>query len=80
MKWFIFFILGLLAISASRADSVFSYKIGDLVRVRMGESVVCRGYVAEAVATQLNRYRISPIICRGMKYYNVWVNEDVISK
>jgi len=80
MKWFILFLIGLFTATAIKAENEFLYKIGDLVRVRIGETTVCRGYVAEAIATQLNRYRISPIICRGMKYYNVWVNEDVISK
>lgn len=68
------------AASASFNYDAFRYSLGELVYVKIGDSTVCRGYVAEAVATEINRYRISPIICRGMEYYNVWVNENDISK
>lgn len=53
----------------------FKFQLGDLVYVRVNQDKVCRGYVAELYRTSYNHYKISPLICDGKQFYDLWVPE-----
>lgn len=64
----------------SPSANTFKYRIGELVNVRVNTTTICRGYIAESFFTSYNHYKISPIICNGKQFYDLWVPEYDISR
>lgn len=63
-----------------QAPSGFKYRLGELVYVRVNMNTLCRGYVADLFSTSFNHYKISPLICNGKQFYDLWVPEYDISR
>jgi hypothetical protein len=73
-------LLMLLGCGSTVGGTEYKYQVGDLVHVRVDNDKYCRGYVSAYFSTGINHYKISPIICNGKKFYDLWVPEHDISK